>query len=283
MALSPASRGKPPTGTSPQPAENLAKKRRRDSDEKIAERAIKFMPPSLPRNPQRSVPELQIMPPTPKKARPETPRARPVIPTLDFPDPFITFLDYTINEERVPTKISMKYAYASGDKVHTLIAQASSKSCGATAFLMLYTDLVRAGMLFELSQDFWTSYANSYLDDMHSCLERAKLTNMHAQGYKLTSEFLQNPPENNLIRLGQLLQESGFPIILSITHPTLGGHWIVLDAIVETSFHIRDPKSGKAFKIPHATMLIYFDEEIGEKCLYIIKKDDMDIDDLPKA
>ena len=67
------------------------------------------------------------------------------------------------------------------------------------------------------------------------------------------------------------LAKTGLPVIVSITHPTLSGHWIVVDKITATDVFIRDPNSGSAYQIPHKTMEDYLTSDETQESLISIR------------
>ncbi len=76
-------------------------------------------------------------------------------------------------------------------------------------------------------------------------------------------QFVASDFGGNLESFVSALSQSNHSLMLSITHPRVGGHWIILDEVnmdIKT-VDIRDPYSGRAFRLS-------FDEfckNLGEK------------------
>jgi len=152
---------------------------------------------------------------------------------------------------------------------HNTIKQQNGQSCGATALFMLYTDLVRSQeTTMKLPMDFWDWYARCDLTQGKDLIYQAKThTNLLKRGFKLSSTTL-NISKRSDPTLIKLLLSKGYPVICSITHKEIAGHWIVIDHFEGEHFYVRDPFVGKAYRITAKELL---ENTAGDPqtCLYL--------------
>lgn len=172
--------------------------------------------------------------------------------------------------QNAPERLHTRLIYKDGDTHRNVMKQPNgSKSCWAYSFAMLLTDLKRSGKEFSLNESFhrWFTGSNS-LTAEEVQIEAKRL------GVELTLTLI--PQGNSLRTVSKQLEESGFPVVVTIEHKVFSGHAIVIDKVTDTHTTIRDPFSGKVFVIPNDTMKTYFiDEDSGiesleeQKCLSV--------------
>lgn len=163
-----------------------------------------------------------------------------------------------------------KKGYVVDGVPHILVKQISHKSCGAAALLMLYIDITYQNRIpFSLTKPFWDWYRTCDLTTPEFLIKKfeqlANLSSMELRSQQLDPKSI----EANLRTLEN--QTARSPVILSITHPVIRGHWILLDAIKGEDVYIRDPYSGCAYKITKAELRKLFSNEV-QSFLYLTVK-----------
>lgn len=141
-----------------------------------------------------------------------------------------------------------------------------SKSCWAYSFAMLVSDLFRENrneMPLEKLQE-WMD--NSYL-------LRADKVKTFASSIGIELEHTKIPLRNPLEHLQDQLEKSGHSLLISIDHPEIMGHAIVVDHISDTETTLRDPFTGKAWRISNEEMVaLVTDDDVSENCLSLSTK-----------
>lgn len=185
-----------------------------------------------------------------------------------FPNPMKIIAGAELENFPIPQGPSL-YArttltYSAAGILRNLCKQHSATDCGATAILMLLTDIVRkTDKALPIADEFWRWYSTCELADASQIARHAK----NDAGIELA--ISKAPQDTPLEHLKTLIDSSGYPVISGITHPQLHGHWIVVDRINDTHTYIRDPKTGGAYMIPNEIMSTYYDEEITEFVLNV--------------
>jgi hypothetical protein len=174
---------------------------------------------------------------------------------------------------KLPKKLSFdpQKVYFLDGQAHNIVKQKKSNSCGASALLMLYTDIVRNGLVsYSLDDEFWTWYKGCGLTNRFQLVEIAeKHLKLKQVNLELSFEKLSNVDDNENIRtIAKHIKTFGLPVISSITHPKIEGHWIVVDAVKKEHIYIRDPFTGAAYAISRQDMDIYIALKI-EYVLYV--------------
>lgn len=159
--------------------------------------------------------------------------------------------------------LNIQRAYELNGKIHTLIEQSSSKNCGGCSLLMLFTDVLREGHKIALDEDFINWFATGSLSNADELINKAS-----DYGIVLIKEKLTKT--GALSTIGGRISGSSYSTIVSITHPKIDGHWVVVDHVSNERVFLRDPKTGHAFAPDKEKFLSCIDENI-EQCLYVDK------------
>lgn len=145
--------------------------------------------------------------------------------------------------------------------MHSLYQQNSSKDCGGAALLMVFTDLMRNdSSLGLIDSAFLTWVSRSYQTEAQEIIAQAKKHQLNFHSEKLRNKTA-------LETIQKHIRSMDLPVIVSITHPIICGHWIVVDGIENGFVFIRDTHSGEAYCIPSKDFLSFLDEDI-EQCIY---------------
>ena len=214
--------------------------------------------------PRTPVSQVKVMPPTPRR---RTPHRKPVGPL--FPNEIRS----TLVGRDLPIQTSLGVytptsAYQLSGVSHPLIKQASSKDCGSAAALMLLSSLgIISDQQIKLPERF-VSWLGGPLYNRGEMDAGVSLVLTSSTPYKVNSAKLSM--DNPLDDVQNELRATGLPVIVSITHPTLSGHWIVVDAVNSTTTTIRDPNTGKAYQIPNSLMTAYLTSDGVEESILSI-------------
>ena len=159
------------------------------------------------------------------------------------------------------------FYYGSNRSTHIVVQQLFPKGSGSAALLMLFTDFFKkkSANPIILSQIFWESFQIS----RNLSGEQIKKLALEADPSFLLKCTRINSKTSPLQKIKNLLNTSGFPVIVSITTKELGSSWIVVDKVTPDGFTIiRDPVTGKAYRITNSEMFRLLGQ--GEQtCLYI--------------
>lgn len=214
--------------------------------------------------PRTPVSQVKVMPPTPRR---RTHHRKPVGPL--FPNEIRS----TLVGRDLPIQTSLGVytptsAYQLSGVSHPLIKQASSKDCGSAAALMLLSSLgIISDQQIKLPERF-VSWLGGPLYNRGDMDAGISLVLTSSTPYKVNSAKLSM--DNPLDDVQNELRATGLPVIVSITHPTLSGHWIVVDAVNSTTTTIRDPNTGKAYQIPNSLMTAYLTSDGVEESILSI-------------
>lgn len=136
-----------------------------------------------------------------------------------------------------------------------------SKSCWAYCLAMLASDLLR-----ENQNEIQLGKLQEWMD--HSSLLNANKVKSFASTCGIKLEHTKIPLKKSLEHLRNQLERSGHPVLISIEHKQIQGHAIVIDHITDAETILRDPFTGKAWKIPNAEMIHnIIDDGVEQSCL----------------
>lgn len=218
--------------------------------------------------PEVDRPPLPLLPSRPghtqSKERPKTIFDTPLAST---PQPTIQLKQHA----------SLAHTYKTpNQETHYLITQKRDTSCGATAFLMLYTSVMQCkrtppkAMGTHLTNEFWSWYTTCDLAHYTEIIAHGNPV-LKPHGLRLKERVLNGQDkENTLSFLIHQLTITKNPVLFSLSHAQVAGHWVVVDQFVDGHFYVRDPYTTKAYKVPLAEMQKHIEEKM-EKCLYLEK------------
>ncbi len=257
---------------------------------------------SPPRTPPRNkYSHILPIPPTPIKRKfiPESSGDHPVkrsaiepfkalsLPLLDAKAPF----PFTVSPH-----VDVKgYYKISSDYQKLCIKQPPQKqSCGTCATLMLLSHFIDLKVDIKLEESFWNYYVGAILINQAKIIESIETkTNITSCGYQVKGTYyhkqeriekklkesgksskidyvvINNFRDDVLKRINLIQAEINSPIIVSITNPQIAGHWIVIDQIVKDGVFIRDPYTGKGYKLSLEELYQNWDVEDEIKIIYL--------------
>lgn len=190
-------------------------------------------------------------------------------------------------KDKEKTPVSYTGSYRLGEKSLPCIQQPPQRSsCGTAALLMLIAPFLREGTL---SDDFWRWYGSTGLTNADDLKERVHAENLEIQTRAIffhTSSIIERMKGeahayDHLVSIASrievfdhLIRPNRLPCIVSITHPVLHGHWILIDSIDRESsmVFIRDPYSGKAYRLSIPNFLENWPESDEVKVIYLERK-----------
>lgn len=188
-----------------------------------------------------------------------------------FPNPLPLLPETNQNLKHLSPPInnfSFKQNYRSTDGTpHSLIKQCTKKGCGPTVLLMLWADMHRdSESLPKIHGRFWEIVS-------HCTGASHDLVQLYAEKW-LNIKLESQNQIRNMDQIRNLLDESGQPVLASIDHPKLGGHWILIDHVnlEEKQVDIRDPYTGKAYRVSFDEAQEWLNDGTG-LCLYIAPED----------
>ena len=226
---------------------------------------------------KRMIREIHVQPPTPKKFKGRSGQATQLNPYFSVVESFGTALPLvTVDPESDPiqflqSRISLNlngalYQLPTGKIVAAVQQPIQEKpTCGPGCVLML-----GLGNIEQMigSDDFWTWYSGTRLANGESIATALRHLSIPATICRLTrcsaniSPDLDNPlieyqklePKEAVAFVKKVIEMTGKPVILAITHPILKGHWIIVDGFQNGSVYIRDPYTRTAFALPEETL-----------------------------
>jgi len=197
---------------------------------------------------------------------------RPMRPTEDP-----NLIGITIGSEPVPI-----YTYRNpmaGRSFHVVRQPSQRYSCGAGVALMKLLDLGHANTIAG-NQNFWNDYATAQMMTAEELVELFQENNieatLHNYGRREANILFQlhhhivEDGEAVLNQLRRHIESSGQPVILAINHPTVDGHWIIVDSINDRDAIIRDPAMGFAHRISReelAKMIFEEDKNVTQTAI----------------
>ncbi len=200
------------------------------------------------------------IPPTPQKNTKSDEEKKSKFPNLQ---PEIEDTSLSSQSQYKSLNLSLDRTYTHNNRTHTLLKQQSSKDCGATALLMLFTDFMRTESSISIDADLVKWALGVYLAQADKLINKAREYGMHMKKEKLPVNFALKIIDDNI-------STSSYPVIVSISEP-YGGHWIMVDSVEEKNVYIRDPYFGSAHCIPKETFLSYLEESGIDQCLSVFK------------
>jgi hypothetical protein len=248
---------------------------------------------------------LSPAPPTPKKQ--QTSKNNKVQKeNLPFNNKLITHKDEFFKDIERPNFIDLTKVYnPSNLQCYNIIKQpAESKSCGAMALTMILTDCLRQYSIRNkdlskqknfFSDDYWNWCATCSLAKISTLFEVVKnKTKIEDLGFEIKTKFYHkdssvleyqknegNYPSETEFFLGsdnkavlrdiQTILEKSRGVIVTITHPIVDGHYIVIDLIKDNKISFRDSYSGEAYCLSEEEFFLNWPEEeyCGVKCFYL--------------
>lgn len=165
-----------------------------------------------------------------------------------------------------PNTLSFSQMYRSNDGTpYSVLKQTSFKGCGPTSLLMLWSDLHRnSETLPPINERFWEILNRCHGANEEKVLDCAK--NLLAMHLKKQQNI------TTVDQIQELLESSGHPVLGSIMHPSLYGHWVVIDSVNNEpngqTIDVRDPYTGKAYRVQPADVQLWFSDDTGT-CLYV--------------
>ncbi len=140
-------------------------------------------------------------------------------------------------------------------------------TCGPGVVLMIALDVVQNMRQVADNARFWGWYGGTRLSNAESLTNGLKCLELP---FKIT-KFVNNKdyvPTEDAQQIEHKLADSAVAIadikatlastqnsvILSITHPILKGHWIIVDGFQDGNAWIRDPYLGEAFAVPETSL-----------------------------
>ncbi|MDB2614216.1 hypothetical protein N9Y92_03555 [Chlamydiales bacterium] len=181
--------------------------------------------------------------------------------------------------------ISFGKSYVLGANNKTVIKQIKQKDCGAFALLMLFSDILREKMQNNFTMNFrlssWINGASTIGEDQIIAGSEILNFNKYSQELKphyytfpgTTTEKTPSTTVNSAHELLNLLalkiQNTAHSIILSIQHPRIKGHWVVIDQINDTNVTFRDSMLGVAHAVTRAEFTTTLPDDELVKCLYL--------------
>lgn len=202
-----------------------------------------------------------------------------------FKNPINSHQDDQFSNIDNPTGFLFNTVYKNNGHTYTIVQQISKKDCGAAAFLMLFTDLMRLDEnKLNFSDPIWKWATSCSLINAASLLEKCNPF-LKNSSYQLERKIfrIEGDDENAIIasskeviidEIQSILKTSKFSVILSITHPEIKGHWIVVDSIdrEKNEIYIRDPFSGKAYLLTFDELSRSIEKHANTDCIFIAKQ-----------
>ena len=171
-----------------------------------------------------------------------------------FSNPLQTNKDYRFANVGNPPEIALERSYQLDGKDHLLIQQLTEVDCGITSFLMVYTDLIDSASNFALSDDHWKKHlsSGSFPSALSQLIPNAPLEKL---GVQCQLNTISN--DSNILNVCKNhIERTRHSIIANISFPeTNGGHFIVIDKIDDRDVYLRDPYTGKAYRVPRDKFL----------------------------
>lgn len=172
----------------------------------------------------------------------------------------------------------------------TVIKQPPQKgSCGAGATLMLYTDLLRKNTAqAPLSKEFLIWYSTCSMAHATEVCRGMKMLSMKPQikvlhfdqnvlkalqesnSFSKETKFQEVQSYDQIIKeMKEIRKSTGHSFIMSITHPIIEGHWILVDEIEDDGIYVRDPYSGLPYKLTYDELEENLPETDEIKLIYL--------------
>ncbi len=217
---------------------------------------------------------VHIIPPTPRKKRPNNGPAResntPALAAKSFGTemPLAIIDQDPIDDLRHLTGLPMignVYQLPSNKPIIAIQQPIQEKpTCGPGCVLMIASDHIEK---LKQNDNFWNWYGSTRLANASSLLNGFRFLGIPAKICKLTCmppnlhlesnpsiEFKHLNPLHAVDHIKETVRATNRPVILAITHPLLMGHWIIVDGFENGQAWVRDPYTGKAFALPEATL-----------------------------
>jgi hypothetical protein len=188
-------------------------------------------------------------------------------PNLFKKGPFTNYLSYHwISHSSYKTPSGKKFK---------VIKQPTKKGCGAGSALMVILDylqknkdLTQIETFFKNQQFFnWFNSCNNGLNIKNLKNMLQKFSHLKPKIVSFSTCFTKEDIENKDIihtidkkedifsSMKKYLKETNNSIILSIDHQKIGGHYIIVDEIINDTAYIRDPYTQKAYKVNKEELL----------------------------
>lgn len=147
---------------------------------------------------------------------------------------------------------SKEYTPEGSMEPHIILKQNILNDCGGASAAMLLSDVIlKDAKLVKCDDRSCENFQNwcalrtlTKPEDLKKGLKLALNDTVKVQTGNLPLDAAQA-----FKQIHALHRESELPIIVSIEHPIIRGHWILIDKVTDTHAFIRDPASGKAYKI----------------------------------
>ena len=162
--------------------------------------------------------------------------------------------------------VQRQYTLPSGRQC-TIIKQITTQGCAAASLLMLCTDAMRRGDDLPTPDTAFSRWiAQCTSTNFRNLTEKAAL-------FQLTLKDVEITKEDSLEEIHDKIESSTLSVIASIEHPTLSGHYILIDEVDLTGptafVYIRDPFSGKAYKVEGEEARQWFKTNSAGRFLYV--------------
>jgi len=250
------------------------------TSKKKLDNRVTFRMPSSPSTPPRrispatphSTPPHQRMrstiPPTPSRFKRTRLENKHPLFSNEIPSSYARLNTYfpEVKNLAIPSYKAISCYQAPDQPDRVIIEQGSSKDCGAAAAFMFLSDIkAQQPGKVELNEDFMEWAATAYLYNGEALFNG--LSMVLDSSIPLQKEKI--PTDDPLFYIQEKLQITGLPVITSITHKKVGGHWIVVDHISETDVFLRDPYTGKAYSAPKDEIEKFYKKHVPEDILFI--------------
>jgi hypothetical protein len=162
--------------------------------------------------------------------------------------------------------VGQSYQLPSSKIVDAIAQPTKGPTCGPGCALMI--GLKNINKMVN-NHEFWNWYAGTGLSKGECLLNAFKHIDIPARVCKMTrqqdavnhTDLLKDPFERKILDekkavafVEKTITKTGNPVILAIAHPTIKGHWIIVDGFDKNDAFIRDPYTGKAFALPKKTL-----------------------------
>jgi len=185
-----------------------------------------------------------------------------------------TYRQSAIGDEPARDGFHVTYYRTPSGKEHAIVQQRPSGTpCGFGCMMMLFFDRILGAENPKAEYKRQSQAENSYIDQFYksdeltSAFKLQKDAEMFETGVTLrviafakknfaptekVDELVQVATHAGIVKSLKAKLKKGGSIIQAINHPHLKGHWVIVDEFSKGHFYIRDPFSGKAYKVSEA-------------------------------